>query len=356
VNIFSPNTCAVKTCFWINIPICKSAISPDHRAVDIDDYEPPSPAGVGVGIVLDELAATRRWLLNYRPQTIPDAAWQPVRPFVIPAVGSLGVSLIATKRYASILAKLAVWASAEGTTLDCEVLLDPETVERFCTTALRGDPSAGTYRSSLRYLGRRLTRHAPWDPPPTPLRRRMVAHPYSNAQVRRLERVVVEQPTPARRRAAEAIFVLGLGAGLDGRWIPRISSQNVIKTSDGCVLVRLESHIVPCRARYVTRLLDLVDTSNGEFLIGGTSNDRNRFSNVQHSLVTDAQGLRLTAKRLRATWLVHHLAAGTRLPELMNAAGLQSVVVLSDLLPNVPAMAGESAAAERAAWRMLSQV
>ncbi len=47
---------------------------------------------------------------------------------------------------------------------------------------------------------------------------------------------------------------------------------------------------------------------------------------------------KLSASRLRSTWLVTHLAMGTRLPELARAAGLQGVTVLSDLLPFVPAI------------------
>ncbi|MDQ6617726.1 MAG: hypothetical protein M3083_23975 [Actinomycetota bacterium] len=45
---------------------------------------------------------------------------------------------------------------------------------------------------------------------------------------------------------------------------------------------------------------------------------------------------RLSASRLRSTWLVSHLALGIRLPELARAAGLSGVTVLSDLLRFVP--------------------
>src|SRR5260370_12198355 len=52
----------------------------------------------------------------------------------------------------------------------------------------------------------------------------------------------------------------------------------------------------------------------------------------------------LSAARLRSTWLVHHLTVGTRLPELMRAAGLTGVTVLSDLLADVPVLEDEQAA------------
>ena len=44
---------------------------------------------------------------------------------------------------------------------------------------------------------------------------------------------------------------------------------------------------------------------------------------------------KLAPARLRSTWLVTHLRAGTRLPELCRAAGLQGATVLSDLLEQV---------------------
>jgi len=44
----------------------------------------------------------------------------------------------------------------------------------------------------------------------------------------------------------------------------------------------------------------------------------------------------LSTRRLRSTWLAHHLTVGTRLPELARTAGLVGVAVLGDLLKFVP--------------------
>jgi hypothetical protein len=53
----------------------------------------------------------------------------------------------------------------------------------------------------------------------------------------------------------------------------------------------------------------------------------------------------LSAARLRSTWLVYHLMVSTRLPELIRAAGLAGVTVLSDLLADVPVLGDEQTAA-----------
>jgi hypothetical protein len=52
---------------------------------------------------------------------------------------------------------------------------------------------------------------------------------------------------------------------------------------------------------------------------------------------------KFSASRMRSTWLVTHLAMGTRLPELARAAGLAGVTVLSDLLRFVPPLAAADA-------------
>jgi hypothetical protein len=71
-------------------------------------------------------------------------------------------------------------------------------------------------------------------------------------------------------------------------------------------------------------------------LVGGRSVARNRAGALAASLVVANGRPRCSASRLRSTWLVTHLAIGTRLPELARAAGLQSVTVLSDLREFVP--------------------
>jgi hypothetical protein len=55
------------------------------------------------------------------------------------------------------MSRLATWALGEGMALDAELLLDPDTVERFVTQGLKGYSSRATYRSVLRRIGPLLT-------------------------------------------------------------------------------------------------------------------------------------------------------------------------------------------------------
>jgi hypothetical protein len=232
------------------------------------------------------------------------------------------------------LLRLALWATGEGFALDREVILDPSTVERFAEVALASDRSRATYRAALRRVGPLLTKRAPWEPRPAAMARRQVAPPYTGPEVLLLRQDALVQPTPARRRAARAFLALGLGTGLDGRWATRVAACHVKASASGVVVEVGEPaarQVVAC-AEWEDELIGLAATADDEFLVGGYSNSTRRTGHLTERLVVPTGHPRLAPARLRSTWLVAHLLAGTRLPELCRAAGLEGVTVLSDLL------------------------
>lgn len=236
-----------------------------------------------------------------------------------------------------ILLRLALWATSQGIPLEREAVLDPDTVERFCQLGLANDRSRATLRSDLRRMGPLLTRSAPWHPRPHTMATRNVASPYSRSEVDLLRADAANQPTEARRRGARALLTLGLGVGLDGRWVARVEARNVTRCG-GVVEVRVGepvSRLVVVRAEWEDEVIDLAKTAGSNYLIGGRSEARNRVADLAKRLVCPAGHPRLSPGRLRSTWLLSHLVAGTRLPELCRAAGLQGFEVLSDLLPLV---------------------
>ena len=109
------------------------------------------------------------------------------------------------------------------------MILDPDTVERFVELALSGERSAATYRSLLRRVSPLLTTSAPWEPLPASLQRRALVVPYSEVEVRILCEDAALQPSESRRRAALGLLALGLGAGLDGRWVAKVRATDVVK-------------------------------------------------------------------------------------------------------------------------------
>ena len=131
----------------------------------------------------------------------------------------------------------------------------------------------------------------------------------------------------------------GRGPGLDGRWVAKVTAADIIERV-GTVLVRVgepAARVVPVLPAWQDEVIDLAETAGAEFLVGGTSTSRNRAGAMAASIIVAHGRPKVSASRLRSTWLVTHLAMGTRLPELARAAGLQGITVLSDLLPYVPA-------------------
>jgi hypothetical protein len=238
------------------------------------------------------------------------------------------------------LLRLSQWASAQGMALDREIILDPDTVERFVLTALGGERSRATSRAALRKVGSLLTKRAPWEPRPTAIPRRQLAPPYSTEEIRIISSDAARQPTPSRQRAAWALVLLGLGAGLDGRWATRVSGRDVTQSAWG-VTVKVGE---PC-PRSVVVLGGLEDplsamaaAAGDDFLVGGRSTSNRRTGQLTERLVTPTGHPRLAPARLRSTWLLWHLEAGTRLPELCRAAGLRGPGVLGDLFEFAEAM------------------
>jgi len=285
---------------------------------------------------------------GYRPRGIEPASWIEVRAFVADSAQRLGLDGGAgALRVVRVLGRLAAWAAGEGLPLNAEVVLDPDTVERFVAVGLADDRSRATYRATLRRVGPLLTKRAPWEAKPATVARRQVAVPYSAEELDGLRSDAQTQPTVGRMRAARALLALGVGAGLDGRWVARVDAEDVTATEVG-VVVRVgepAARVVPVLATWEGELLDLAATSGGEFLVGGRSLSRNRAGALAASLMVGNGHPRFSASRLRSTWLVTHLAMGTRLPELARAAGLEGVTVLSDLLAFVPALDDEAALA-----------
>ncbi len=275
---------------------------------------------------------------SYRPRAIDGPLWVSIQPFVLSCATVLPLAGWASAtRTLRVLVQIALWALEEGIGLDREVVFDPDTVERFVAALPGSDASRATYRAVLRRIGPLLTRKAPWEPRKAPVSRRQVAVPYTVEELALLSNDACQQPTEGQRRAADALLALGAGAGLDGRWCTRVRAEDVLV--DAVVLVCVgdpAARQVPVLARWEATVLELATTAGGEYLVGGSSTSRNRASALTASLVVPPGHPKLSCARLRSTWLVSHLIAGTRLPELASAAGLRGTTVLSDLLAAVP--------------------
>ena len=247
------------------------------------------------------------WLERYQPRFVPLQLWRDqLRDFVMPAIGKLAPATPSSAgEFARALIRISVWCLSQGTALDWERVLDPDTVERFVSVGITDDSSRATYRALLRRLGPLLTSKAPWEPRPEGVSRQHLAPPYSPEELEGLWRDAQHQSTPARERAGRALIALGAGAGLDGRWVTRVTADDVIR-SDGIVFVRVGEPVareVPVLARWELEVVRLGAAAGDQFLVGGHSLSRNRAGFLACKFQVAHGHPPLSALRLRSTWL-----------------------------------------------------
>lgn len=286
----------------------------------------------GVDALPPDVAA---WIVAYRPRLARRNLWEEaLADFVVPAVIELAPTTRPTaETYLWSITRLCLWALEQGLPLDREVVFDPDLVERYSRLGDLGR-SRNTIRSVLRRVGPHLTRKAPWLPAPARIRYRTSAVPYSDKDVEALRIDADRQSSPSRRRAAQALLLLGLGIGADGRWAVRVRGSDVT-TATGAVLVALgppAPRTVPVLAQYEEELLALARAAGDEALVGGRSAGKNKASRMIARYERGPGRPSLSAPRLRATWLLWHLRAGTRLPELAQAAGFARISSLDELV------------------------
>src|SRR5213594_3061817 len=94
-----------------------------------------------------EIAA---WLYRYEPRSVSNHLWRTqLRDFVVPAVVRMEpAGLSSAGSTVRVLTRISAWCLSEGMALDWEVILDPDTVERFVSVGIREDRSRGTYRGA----------------------------------------------------------------------------------------------------------------------------------------------------------------------------------------------------------------
>ena len=242
--------------------------------------------GAGAGAHFGELVAgglepeIANWLAHFLPRKARRDVWPIVRPFVISSMLILRPTGISTAgNYVWSLMGIAIWGLGQGLPLDPEVLLTPDNVELYCSTAVPAK-SRPSVRSTLRRIGPRLTRRAPWPPRAEPLRARIVAPPYTAMELAGLRLDASRQSTPERRRASEAILTLGAGVGLDGRWSMDVRGSDISRQG-AVVLVEVGSptaRVVPVLAAFENDLLKLADLAGEDYLVGGKARSKNKAS------------------------------------------------------------------------------
>ncbi|MCU1358089.1 MAG: hypothetical protein JWM89_3507 [Acidimicrobiales bacterium] len=263
--------------------------------------------------------------------------WSEVQATVRECVGRSGVvAYPSAHRLTRALTGLAVHCVEQGVPLDVERMLHPDRVEAFIASL--GELKARSdWRADLYRLGRKLTKKAPYRPK-LEVGRRPPHEPYTDDELAALRRVISNQGTPHRVQSGIGLFLLGLGAGLDGRWAPFIRPDQVWRTSGGVVVVQAEAphaRRVPVDPLVADDLIAMAERTRTDCLVGAYSTSSNRAYQLVNAIQVP-QGLpELSLRRLRSTWIARQLIVGMPVPHLIDAGGLETTARLAEMLPYV---------------------
>lgn len=272
---------------------------------------------------------------SYTPLLSKDS-WTKVRPFAVEIIATRCAHMTEHQRYEHqrSLAYFGDWVVQTGMVpLDGALrsdVIDVYTVDR----AREISPVvAERERKMLRALA---------GIPPTVEKRRVTTssepeRPYTDAELVLFHSWATHQPTEALQRACLAIFVLGAGCGFTSAEALSVRGTDLIEV-DGVLAARAQrdGRIVPVLERWHDCMERLRATASVELVIAPDS--RERKSALRAVLDRSIGERKPTLARLRVTWLVTHLDAGTPLAALLPASGMTSTDSLRRAMKYVRAL------------------
>lgn len=171
------------------------------------------------------------------------------------------------------------------------------------------------------------------------------AVPYTRAEQGEIRRWSEGQFSDDASRSATAIAALGLGCGLSANELMRVCGRHLVVLDDGMMGVRVYGRTVPVLAEWDDELRKLACGDPEQYLIRPARNRRDGKSCTD--VIYELGDPRPSSQRMRATWLLAHVDAGTHIPTLIAASGLTSPDFLRRVLPFA------TVATEHARTRML---
>lgn len=300
--------------------------------------------------------AVAKAIADYRPD-IPDHDWSLVGPFVRDAVTDCDAKTPYGARELLATAARHVWWCwrSAGLELERATIFRREVIGEYIARGCSqmSPASAGNRRSQLLRMSEillppkaQVSRLAPMPPS-------AALEPYAPHEITTLKSWACGLNTQYRCEQAHILLALGLGAGLSNAEILAVQSRHIRVDDDG-VLVEVTGRrprVVPLLAAWEQVLIDYsrarpLNSEQFVFRPRRTSQDSNSIGNFVDR--TRPGTVKATAQRMRVTWIVTHLAAGTPLKPLIVAAGVDSLEALTRYLKFIP---GKELAEVRAQFR-----
>lgn len=164
--------------------------------------------------------------------------------------------------------------------------------------------------------------------------------PYTNGELAVFHTWAHNQRSDHQRIGCLAVFALGVGCGLTaGETLAVDGADLVTKCGAPAVRVARDGRVVPVVDRWRSSFEQLIDLAPSGLLVSPGARDRKgAMRTILQCSIGEAKP---TPARLRVTWLVAHLEAGTPLAALLPASGMTSTDSLRRAMSYVRPMTAE---------------
>ena len=284
-----------------------------------------------------------------RPAYLPILAlpyWDVIGAFVEAAVAdTVAASSREERDLFAAATPMVLWAwQARGVPLERVRVFRQSMVEQFIHLGMPGTArgSRATLRSALWRMTEVLN-PADAQGKHRPIPRSAPTAPYSKAEIAELYSWANTQSTLNRSRDALSLLALGLGAGLPTREILEVRTGDIsFGTATGgtptasVVIWRGLPRVVPVQPDWVRTVRTVHDQLGEDAWMFCPRRTGTGSGQVTNFLTRSRTTLDVRPARMRATWLVRHLAGSTPADELLRIAGLKHYAALDRLIELLP--------------------
>jgi len=270
----------------------------------------------------------------YQPK-LPERDWAAIAPYVHDLVARAEPLVVySSAQLYPAVARLVHYAHIKHIPLNDVDVLAPRTLERFIQIYLADytPGSRSTMRARVRRVAEALLGGSTSDLIRT-FAKSETSRPYLPAEVSLLRAWARSMRTEELTSSSGALLALGFGAGLTGAEIIRRRIEDVSFPEQVLKVGGKNPRTVPLDESWLALLStrrDVLEGSGWAFRVGQQGFNENLITDF---VARSGPQVPLTTRRMRSTWLVGHLNAGTRLRPLLAMAGLQSAEALDSVLP-----------------------
>jgi len=273
-------------------------------------------------------------------------SWNSISAFVRLSVTDLQpASVNAATLYLSALVKYVDWTWSLGVELERTNAFNPELINNFVAT----EGISESVASRLRRMASILNKTAPTPAEDGRGRASHPMHPYSQLELASFYSWALGQNSVARQQKALCIVSMGAGAGLSMEEIQQLKVGDV--ATDGLSVRATSKSItrtIPLLAEWVKPAgFVIAERAADDWLFSGRREVHRTNRMNEFMIRSSGIGPRPVIARLRATWIVTHLQAGTPYDVLVEASGISSGRGFAKYIPYLHRTQDEKTAALR---------